>query len=326
MDLVAAVLGLAILLGAGDALVRGAVALSLRLGIPALLVSLTVVAFGTSAPELLISVQAALDDAPGIAFGNVVGSNIANVLMVLGVPAVISAIDARDCDSRRNYAMMIGASVVYIVLCFMGPLDWPQGLLLLGLLSLVLYDAYRAARDHRRAGACAAAEGADDDLPEEIADADPNMPVWKLALFLGVGLIGLPAGAHLLIEGARGIALSWGVSEAAIGLTLVALGTSLPELATTVMAAMRRQADVALGNVIGSNIFNILAIMGVASFFGPLEVPPGILRIDLWVMLASAVVIAPFICGKMVLGRTAGAVMIAAYVGYVGFALTGGPV
>lgn len=327
MDLVAAVLGLAILLGAGDALVRGAVALSLRLGIPALLVSLTVVAFGTSAPELLISVQAALDDAPGIAFGNVIGSNIANVLLVLGVPAVISAIDARDCDSRRNYAMMIGASVVYIALCFMGPLDWPQGLLLLGLLTLVLYDAYRAARDHRRAGACAAADApADDDLPEEIADADPNMATWKLVMFLGVGLIGLPAGAHLLIEGARGIALSMGVSEAAIGLTLVALGTSLPELATTVMAAMRKQADVALGNVIGSNIFNILAIMGVASLFGPLEVPPGLLEIDLWVMLASALVIWPFICGKVVLGRAAGVVMIAVYVGYVGYALTGGPV
>lgn len=325
MDLVAAVLGLAILLGAGDALVRGAVALSLRLGIPALLVSLTVVAFGTSAPELLISVQAALDDAPGIAFGNVVGSNIANVLLVLGVPAVISAIDARDCDSRRNYAMMLGASAVFAALCFFGPLGWPQGLLLLALLTLVLWDAYRAARAHRRGAGCAAAVE-DDDLPEEIADADPNMPTWKLVAFLAVGLIGLPAGAHLLIEGARGIALAMGVSEAAIGLTLVALGTSLPELATTVMAAMRKQADVALGNVIGSNIFNILAIMGIASFFGPLEVPPGMLEIDLWVMLASALVIWPFICGKMVIGRLAGGAMIAVYVGYVAFALTGGPV
>ena len=325
MDLVAAVLGLAILLGAGDALVRGAVALSLRLGIPALLVSLTVVAFGTSAPELLISVQAALDDAPGIAFGNVVGSNIANVLLVLGVPAVISAIDARDCDSRRNYAMMLGASAVFAALCFFGPLGWPQGLLLLALLTLVLWDAYRAARAHLRGAGCAAAVE-DDDLPEEIADADPNMPTWKLVAFLAVGLIGLPAGAHLLIEGARGIALAMGVSEAAIGLTLVALGTSLPELATTVMAAMRKQADVALGNVIGSNIFNILAIMGIASFFGPLEVPPGMLEIDLWVMLASALVIWPFICGKMVIGRLAGGAMIAVYVGYVAFALTGGPV
>ena len=328
MDLVAAVLGLAILLGAGDALVRGAVALSLRLGIPSLLVSLTVVAFGTSAPELLISVQAALDDAPGIAFGNVVGSNIANVLLVLGVPAMISAIDARDCDSRRNYAMMLGATAVYVVLCFLGPLGWPQGLFLLALLTLVLGDAYRAARAHRRAVAGAEADEAEieDDLPEEIADADPNMPVWRLALFLGAGLIGLPAGAHLLIEGARGIATAMGVSEAAIGLTLVALGTSLPELATTVMAAMRKQADVALGNVIGSNIFNILAIMGVASLFGPLEVPPGLLTIDLWVMTASALVMWPFICGKMVIGRAAGGAMIAVYVGYVAFALTGGPV
>jgi cation:H+ antiporter len=224
MDLVVAIVGLAILLGAGDALVRGAVALSLRIGVPALLVSLTVVAFGTSAPELLISVEAALDDAPGIAYGNVVGSNIANVLLVLGVPAIISTLDARDCDSQRTYVMMMIASVVFIFL---------QGLLLLALLVLVLSDAYIAARNHRRANGAGAEAEPIDDLPDEIAEADPSMARWKIGLLVGVGVLGLPFGAHLLIDGARGVALALGVSEAAIGLTLVAIGTSLPELATS---------------------------------------------------------------------------------------------
>jgi len=321
MDLVIAVVGLAILLGAGDALVRGAVALALKLGIPALLVSLTIVAFGTSAPELLISVQSALDDAPGIAFGNVVGSNIANVLLVLGVPAMLKPIDARECDTRRNYVMMGGATLLFAALLWTGPLYWPQGLLLLALLGAVLWDAWRTARDHRRAAA-AAGEIVEDDLPEEIAEADPHMAIWKIALFLGLGLAGLPLGAHLLIEGARGVALAAGVSEAAIGLTLVALGTSLPELATTIMAALRRQADVALGNVIGSNIFNILAIMGVASFFGPLEVPTAILTIDLWVMIAAAALLAPFVAGWVPIARWMGAAMTALYVLYAWVALT----
>jgi cation:H+ antiporter len=316
MDLVVAVVGLAILLGAGDALVRGAVALSLRLGIPALLVSLTVVAFGTSAPELLISVQAALDDAPGIAFGNVVGSNVANVLLVLGVPALISTLDARDADSQRTYVMMIGASLVFIVLCWTGPLDWPQGLLLLALLTLMLTDAYVSARRHRRANGAAAEE-----LPDEIAEADPSMPPWRIGILVAVGLVGLPLGAHLLIEGARGVALAMGVSEAAIGLTLVAIGTSLPELATTTAAAMRRQADVAMGNVIGSNLFNILAIMGAASLFGPLAVPPGFLTYDLWVMLAASVLLLPFVCRIARINRATGAGMLGAYGIYIGTAL-----
>ena len=319
MDLVIAVVGLAILLGAGDSLVRGAVALALRLGIPALLVSLTIVAFGTSAPELLISIQSALDDAPGIAFGNVVGSNIANVLLVLGVPALLAPIDPRDCDSRRNYMMMAAATLLFAATLWMGPLHWPQGILLLGLLSLVLFDAWRSARAHRRANADG--EEVEDDLPEEIAEADPHMAVWKIALFLGIGLVGLPLGAHLLIEGARGVALRAGVSEAAIGLTLVALGTSLPELATTVVAALRRQADVALGNVIGSNIFNILAIMGVASFFGPLEVPRQILMMDLWVMVGAAALLAPFVCGIAVIRRWMGAGMTLLYLLYAWAAL-----
>jgi cation:H+ antiporter len=312
MDFVLVVSGLAILLGAGDALVRGAVALSLRLGIPALIVSLTVVAFGTSAPELLIAVQSALENAPGIAVGNVVGSNVANVLLVLGLPALISTIDSRNCDSMRSFGQMMFASIAFIGLCFLGPLTWWHGLLLLSLLAVMLSDAVLSARRHRNGGT--------QDFLEDLEDVDPNMAMWKLVGFLGVGLIGLPLGAHLLIEGARSLAVDMGVSEAAIGLTVVAVGTSLPELATTLTAAIRRQADVAIGNVIGSNLFNLVGIMGVASLITPIEVEARFLDFDLWAMLAASALLAPFVCGKWAMSRRVGAVLLALYFLYVAMA------
>lgn len=312
MDFVLVVSGLAILLGAGDALVRGAVALSLRLGIPALIVSLTVVAFGTSAPELLIAVQAALDDAPGIAVGNVVGSNVANVLLVLGLPALISTIDSRDCDTLRSFGQMMFASIAFVGLCFLGPLTWWHGLVLLALLGVMLSDAVMSARKHRN--------GDKQDFLEELEDVDPDMAWWKVAGFVAIGMVGLPFGAHLLIEGARSLALGMGVSEAAIGLTVVALGTSLPELATTLTAAIRRQADVAIGNVIGSNLFNLVGIMGVASLITPIAVDRRFLDFDLWAMLAASALLAPFVCGMIGMSRRVGAAFLALYVLYVAMA------
>ncbi|MGG7565240.1 calcium/sodium antiporter [Rhodovulum sp. DZ06] len=313
MDFLLVVSGLALLLGAGDALVRGAVSLSLRIGVPALIVSLTVVAFGTSAPELLIAVQAALEDAPGIAMGNVVGSNVANVLLVLGVPALISTIDNRDCETMRSFAQMIFGSIVFIALCFLGPLTWWHGLILLGMLGMILWDSVAAARRHRRdARNCEPAP----DLADELEDADPDMAWWKILGLLAAGLAGLPLGAHLLIDGARSLALDWGVSEAAIGLTLVAVGTSLPELATTVTAAIRKQADVALGNVIGSNIFNLVGIMGAAVVIAPIQVGQRFLQLDLWVMLASSLLLLPFVMRWLTMGRAVGAGLLALYVLY----------
>jgi len=308
MNILLACGGLALLVVAGDLLVRGAVAVSLRLGIPALIVSLTIVAFGTSAPEMLIGVTSALEGVPGIALGNVVGSNIANVLLVLGIPALISGLDTRNSDTRRSYLQMIGASVVFIALCFMGPLGIVAGVILLVLLAGMILSALREAgkaRDKAR------------EIEAELAEVgDAEIPTWKIAAFLVAGLVGLPVGAHLLITGAQGIASAMGVSDEVIGLTLVAVGTSLPELATTVMAAWRRQADVAMGNVIGSNLFNILAIMGVTSFFGPLPIAPSMLTYDLWVMLAASLVLAPFVMWKFNIGRGVGIAFLAAYVAY----------
>jgi len=312
-------LGLAILLLAGDLLVRGAVNLSLRLGIPALIVSLTVVAFGTSAPELLVSVQAVVKDVPGIALGNVVGSNIANVLLVLGLPALISGIRCSECDSRRSFLMMLGATALFIALCFLAPLSWWHGLILLAGLVAMLTDSYFSAMRSRRDGRAAAILAVD---AGELDEADPEMPGWRIALYLLLGLIGLPLGADLLVDGASSIARQYGVSEAVIGLTLVALGTSLPELATSVMAALRRQADVALGNVIGSNMFNLLGIIGVAALVGPIPVEAEFLRLDLWVMLAASLVLVPFVLFCRDMSRGWGAVLTALYIAYVVFLLT----
>jgi len=305
---VTAALGLVILLLAGDLLVRGAVNVSLRLGVPALIVSLTVVAFGTSAPELLISIQAVTSGAPGLALGNVVGSNTANILLVLGVPAILSRLHTAEFDTRKSYVTMLAVSLIFIAVCFAGPISVPHGVFLLVLLALVLGNQARAALSHRR----------DNITGEELEGVDPEMAGWKIAVFLALGLIGLPLGAHLLVEAAVEIATRFGVSDSVIGLTLVALGTSLPELATTVMAAIRRQADVALGNVIGSNLFNLLAIVGIASLFGPIPVAAEFLRFDLWVMLGASVLLAPFVfTEKLDLTRRWGLVLTAFYVIYI---------
>lgn len=329
MDFFFAFLGLVILLLAGDSLVRGAVNLSLRLGVPALIVSLTIVAFGTSAPELLISVQAVLGNAPGLALGNVVGSNIANVLLVLGLPALLTGLHTADCDTRRDFVSMVLASVLFVVLAATGSFGATEGLVLLAGLALMLTFAFRDAMAHRRemkaahaaaeASGLAAAEAAgnDDDDEEEIEGADPHMAWWKVILFLVLGLIGLPIGADLLVDAATSIARDYGVSETVIGLTLVAVGTSLPELATSVMAALRKQADVALGNVIGSNMFNLLAIIGVASLVGPIPVDPGMMRFDLWVMLATSLLLTPFVFRGWRMGRLWGIVFVGLYAAYI---------
>lgn len=310
MVFVYAGLGLLILLLAGDALVKGAVNLSLRVGIPALIVSLTIVAFGTSAPELLISIKAALDDVPGIALGNVVGSNTANVLLVLGIPALLTVMHTSQCDTRKSYLQMMGGTLLFIALAFRGTFDWIAAVVLLTVLALILGSQLLEALRHRAAGKLEA------EL-EEPEGADPDMPWWKISLFLVLGLIGLPLGADLLVDSATEIAQRFGVSDTVIGLTLVALGTSLPELATTVMAALRRQADVAIGNVIGSNLFNLLAIIGVASLIAPLDVDPGFLRFDLWVMLGASVLLLPFVFFGRDLSRPWGVLLSLLYVGYV---------
>ncbi len=310
---ISGILGLVILLLAGDLLVRGAVNVALRLGVPALIVSLTIVAFGTSAPELLISVEAVMTGAPGLALGNVVGSNTTNILLVLGVPALISKLHTSGFDTSKSYKTMIAVTLVFIALCFTAPLTWWHGLILLALLAYVLWDQARDAMKHRRE--MKAARATDE---EEVEGADPTIPGWKIAAFILLGIIGLPLGADMFVDSAVEIAEMFGVSDSVIGLTLVALGTSLPELATTVMAAIRRQADVALGNVIGSNMFNILAIMGVTVMVGDVPVVHPFLAYDLWAMLAASLLIAPFVFNrKLNMTRRWGFALSVLYILYI---------
>lgn len=306
MDIFFVISGLIILVIGGDFLVKGAVALATRLGVSALVVSLTVVAFGTSAPELLIAIQASLDGVPELALGNVVGSNTANIFLVLGIPAIISGLSMKTVHSRVNYVYMILATAFFIVICLTEPLGVWQGVLLLSGLLYVLFSAYKEAMSSRQKLK---------ELEAEVDDAE--VETWKIAMFLIFGLIGLPLGANLLIRGATSIAQNFGISEVVIGLTLVALGTSLPELATTVVAAIRKKSDIAIGNVIGSNIFNLLAIPAVAAFVHPLPVPDTFFQVDFWVMFGASLLLMPFIFFRWDLTRIWGIFFMLCYGAYM---------
>ncbi|KZM49653.1 calcium/sodium antiporter [Labrenzia sp. OB1] len=317
--------GLVVLIIAGDVLVRGSVGIAQRLGIPNLVIGLTIVAFGTSAPELVISLKAALEGAGGISIGNVVGSNIANVLLVLGLPALIAATPCGENGATRNAVFMVAVTMVFIALCFFTPIGLPAGLVLLALLGVFLTASTMTARKHRKeqkaiAAAAAGAAVADaqpdaSDVLEDVEDVPDS--IWIALAYVLLGLVGLPLGAHFTITGATSIATAWGVSEAVIGLTVIALGTSLPELATTVMAAIRQHGAVAIGNVIGSNIFNLLAIIGITAVVVPIDVPAEVLNFDVWVMLACALLLTAFAGFRICLNKLSGLAMTVAYCLYL---------
>ena len=276
-------LGLFLLLISGDFLVKGAIQLSNRLGVSALLVSLTVVAFGTSAPELIVAIKATLSGSPGLAMGNVVGSNIANILLVLGLPTLIMGLKNNITDTKRSFGFMIAASVLFIMFGMSGSFSWVYGIVLLSLLAFFLFDTFR--QNSKKA------------LNGEILEFQQRTlhSWWTIIFFLTLGVIGLPLGADLLVTNASALAKGYGVSDAVVGLTLVAIGTSLPELATTFVAFVRKKAEVVLGNLIGSNIFNLLAIIGITSLISPVPVDPIFIKFDFWIMLGASVLIAPFI-------------------------------
>jgi cation:H+ antiporter len=294
--------GLVLLTLGADYLVRGAISFANRLGMPPLLIGLTVVGFGTSMPELLVSMQAALDGAPAIAVGNVVGSNIANILLILGLAATISPIPAMIPSLKRDMVMMLFAAVVMLGLGYLGLIGFLTGLAMFALLAA--YLAWVTYTDRRRMSA-------------EEAELVVKLAGWKEALFIAGGLAGLFIGANLLIDAATSIALQFGISEAVIGLTIVAVGTSLPELATSVVAAFRRQAEIALGNVVGSNIFNILGILGLTAMVVPVPVEASMASFDIPFMLGVSLALVALILLTGRIGRPAGVAMLAIYTGYV---------
>jgi cation:H+ antiporter len=312
LDLLAIAAGLTLLLYCGDMLVRGAIALAQRKNWPPLLIGMTIVAFGTSAPELFVSVHAALkgEGAEGIVLGNVVGSNIVNILLVLGIPAMIYPTLCDQPDVKRNTLFMVGASLIFLWFCFSGNGQitvWEGGFLFALIIAFLVFTFYENRRTKSKA------------LSKEIAEfGTRSLSLSKIWLLIGGAVIGLPMGSYFVVEGAISLATDANISPAVIGVSIIAIGTSLPELATTIMAAKRRECSMALGNVLGSNLFNILAIMGISTLLArtPLTVDDRFLRIDLWVMLASALLIVPFIFGRLTIGRWSGAGFIAAYTAF----------
>ncbi|MBO6824815.1 MAG: calcium/sodium antiporter [Sneathiella sp.] len=300
--------GLVILLVCGELLVRGAVALAERFNISKLIIGFTIVAFGTSAPELVVCVQAALEGSAGIAIGNVVGSNIANILLVLGAPALIYPLTFDQKSAFRDSLIVAGGAFLFTAMAWMGVIAFWQGFVLTATLALVIYAAYRRAKS----------EG-EDAADEALEEYEENMPktAWVSSLFVLVGLLGLTLGARLLVHGAVEIATAAGVSEEIIGLTLVALGTSLPELATSLIAAFRRHGDVAIGNVLGSNLFNITGIIGVTAMIQPLESPSQILHFDVMIMLAASILLIVLFYFKRPIGRSLGAFFLLGYLAYI---------
>ena len=304
------VAGFIYLLGGGDLLVRGAVALARRLRVPETIVALTIVGLGTSMPELVVSVRAALDGHQGLALGNVVGSNIANVLLVGGLAAAIVPLRPGDRNIARSGVAMLGISLLFVALCLHGggltPID---GGALLGLLLVGLVLQFRDTLRVQRLGHAPAIEWT--------LGFPAHLPV--IVLFIGTGLVVLPLGAGLLVEAAVDIAGRLGVSDTFIGLTVVAIGTSLPELATTVLAARRKRTGMVVGTIVGSNNFNILAIMGAATIAstGPVAIPGRFLVLDLPLMVGASLVLVSFSWRRRPIRRRTGAAFLAAYAGYV---------
>ena len=319
-DYLLLITGLIVLLVGGDVLVRGAVGLAEKLSVPPLIIGLTIVSFGTSAPEMFISIKAALGGAGGLAVGNVVGSNIANVLLVLGVPAMVYPCVCKEEGIGRNLLVLLGTTIVFMGMLSKGRLEFYDGAILFGLLILYLYSQFTDAARIRNDFIVAAAFDSDiGDYHDEIETVPTRG--WVIGVLLTAGIIMLPLGADLTVTSASNIARSWNVSDEVIGLTVVAIGTSLPELATTLMAVFRNNASVALGNVVGSNIFNIAAIMGITTLVSPLPVGGSIVQIDMWVMLLTTVLIAVLAHYGKTIRFAGGLAMSVFYASYIAFTL-----
>ncbi len=301
MDYLSIMAGLVGLFLGGEALVRGSVSIAHKMSISPFVIGLTVVGFGTSTPELLVSVQAALKGVPDIAIGNIVGSNIANVLLIVGVTALVWPIHVAGSALWRDTTIMILSALALVPLFAMGEIGRVAGLTLVaGLIAYLVWTFLKPQQE------------ASDDEAEAAAT-----PIMNALLWVTLGLVGLLFGARFLVDGAVSVAQDFGVSEAFIGLTIVAIGTSLPELATSLIAAFRHQSDIAIGNIVGSNIFNVLDILGVTSIVAPIPVAPRFLTFDLPIMIVVSIVLTGLLLLHQKIGRRTGAVMLLAYCAYL---------
>jgi cation:H+ antiporter len=312
--------GLVLLVVGGELLVRGAVQVATRFGVSPLVIGLTLVGFGTSTPELVTSVQAALSGSPGIAYGNIVGSNIANILLILGISAALTPIMVSSGALKRDSSLMVAAAVVFAVTAALMPLGTLVGVVFVAALAFYIFTAFRQERqfatgDHGAAyDKSIAAQSVDHALVP--AEKPERSVVSSLLVALaGLGLVVL--GGYLLVDGAVTLARSLGISETVIGLTIVAVGTSMPELVTSIMASIRKQADVAFGNIVGSNIYNILGIGGITALIAPTEVPLEIVRFDNLVMIAASILLVALAYTGRCISRLEGGLLVLLYISYV---------
>ncbi len=301
--------GLIVLIAGGEFLVRGAVSIALRLKISPLVVGLTVVAFGTSAPELFISVQSALGGSPDIAMGNVVGSNICNLALVLGVTSIITPVPVQKDTLRIDWPVAMGSSLLLFGLVQGNLISFWEGVLFISLLASYTFFIIRKSRKETKS---LQAQAEELDVPTQ-----PTANVWRDILFLALGIVGLTFGSNWFVFGAKELAIALGVSERVVGITVVALGTSLPELATAIVAATRKETDIAMGNLIGSNIFNILSILGFTSIIAQIQVNDVIIRSDMIWMLLVTFVIFPMMITRRKISKVEGSILLAFYFYYI---------
>jgi cation:H+ antiporter len=302
------ILGVAFLYFGGEALVKGASHLARALGVSPLVVGLSVVAFATSAPELAVTVMATLADRDALAVGNVVGSNIANVGLILGSAALLGRIAANPSFLRREVPFMIAVSASLWPVLSNDQMSRPEGALLFAVLLLFLWYLLRTGR-----------------RPAESQElyATPPLSVWKSSLLVALGLALLVVGARVMVVGAVDIARALGVTERVIGLTMVAFGTSLPELASSLVAARRGQGDILLGNIVGSNVFNVLCVLGLAAAVRPLDVPYQSIELDFWVMMAFSLALLPVLHRRLPLQKLQGPFLLVPYLAYVTWLFVG---
>lgn len=312
-DLVAIVAGLTLLVWGADRFVLGASAGARNLGVAPLLIGLTIVAFATSAPEILVSVNAALRGEPGLAFGNAIGSNIVNIGLVLGITAAVRPIPLESATLRREMPALLAVSLLTVSLFLDTRLSRPDGIVMLtGLIIVMIWLAKLGIRS-------SATDPIKMDYEAEIPD---DVSMKAAVMWLAVGLGALLVGAEWLVNGSIGVAQTLGVSEIVIGITIVALGTSLPELAVSLMSVLKGEYGLAIGNIVGSNIFNLLAVIGVAATIQPAAVAPSVLSLHIFVMVAFTLVLFAMTYdydGKAKLSRLEGIALLIAYVAYISY-------
>src|SRR5690554_5917847 len=308
IDIGLIIIGLILLIAGGEFLVKGAVGISVKAKLSRLVIGMTVVSFGTSAPELLVSLQSASEGLPEIAIGNVVGSNIANLAFVLGVTVLIFPMPVARNTIRYDWPMMMIASLLFYVFAMNLEVNRLEGLIMFVI--LIAFVAFIIVKSRKSSGPVAT------DIPE-IEELVTKISTGKHLMFIGIGLVGLYFGSTWLIHGAKAIAEDFGISKHVIGITIIAFGTSVPELATSVVAAYKKETDISVGNLVGSNVFNILAVLGLTAMVKPIPIEAIVMSWDILWMIGIGLILLPMMVINRKVGRISGVILIGAYVSYI---------